>query len=55
MTEPVVRVGIIGAGNVGGALVRLLADQSRASALLDAASSRLELVGVAVRLDSGGG
>jgi len=49
MTEHVVRVGIIGAGNVGGALVRLLSDESRSSAMLDAARSRLQVVGVAVK------
>ena len=49
MNKPVVRVGIIGAGNVGGALVELLNDPERQEALLDAATGPIELVGVAVR------
>ena len=49
MSKPVVRVGIIGAGNVGGALVELLNDPDRREALLDAATGPIELVGVAVR------
>ena len=49
MSKPVVRVGIIGAGNVGGALVELLNDPDRQEALLDAATGPIELVGVAVR------
>jgi homoserine dehydrogenase len=48
MNTPVVRVGIIGAGNVGAALVGLLLDNSRVDALIDAAGSRIELVAVAV-------
>ena len=47
--KPVVRVGIIGAGFVGNALVQLLIDESRHAALLDAATGPIELVGVAVR------
>ncbi len=49
MSAPVLRVGVIGAGNVGAALVELLGDPSRRAALLDAATAELELVGVAVR------
>lgn len=49
MDSPVVRVGVVGAGFVGGALVELLTDPSRHEALLDAATAPLELVGVAVR------
>jgi homoserine dehydrogenase len=49
VNKPVVRVGIIGAGNVGGALVELLSDENRREALLDAATGPIELVGVAVR------
>ena len=49
MDRPVVRVGIIGAGNVGSALVAMLLDPSRHEALLDAATGPLEVVGVAVR------
>jgi len=44
-----VRVGVVGAGYVGGALVALLSDPSRHEALVDAATAPLELVGVAVR------
>jgi homoserine dehydrogenase len=49
VNKPVVRVGIIGAGNVGAALVELLNDPDRREALLDAATGPIELVGVAVR------
>ncbi len=49
MDRPVVRVGIIGAGHVGSALVAMLNDASRHEALLDAATGPLEVVGVAVR------
>ncbi len=42
-------MGIIGAGNVGGALVELLTDPERQPALTDAATGPIELVGVAVR------
>ncbi len=49
MDKPVIRVGIIGAGFVGSALVQLLTDSSRHAALLDAATGSIELVGVAVR------
>lgn len=48
MTTPVVRVGVIGAGFVGSALIELLGDASRSVALVDAATSALEIVGVAV-------
>lgn len=49
MERPVVRVGVIGAGNVGSALVQLLSDPARHHALFDAATAPIELVGVAVR------
>lgn len=49
MNTPKIRVGVIGAGNVGGAFVQLLSDESRAIALVDAAMATLEIVGVAVR------
>ena len=49
VNKPVVRVGIIGASNVGSALVELLYDESRREALLDAATGPIEIVGVAVR------
>jgi homoserine dehydrogenase len=49
MNLPVVRVGVIGAGFVGSALVQLLSDPSRSDALVDAATATLEVVGVAVR------
>jgi len=48
MTTPVVRVGVIGAGFVGSALIALLNDPSRTVALVDAATASLEIVGVAV-------
>lgn len=51
MNTPKIRVGVIGAGNVGLALLQLLDDDSRAVALLDAATSTIEVVGVAVRDD----
>ena len=49
MNRPVIRVGVIGAGFVGNALVRLLTDPSRHVALVDAATAPLEVVGVAVK------
>lgn len=49
MDKPVIRVGIIGAGFVGSALVSLLLDETRSAALIDAATAPIELVGVAVR------
>ena len=49
MDKPVIRVAVIGAGFVGGALVGLLGDPSRHVALVDAATAPIELVGVAVR------
>src|SRR6204780_4981004 len=49
MKGPVVRVGVIGGGFVGTALVELLSDPSRNEALVDAATANVELVGVAVR------
>jgi homoserine dehydrogenase len=49
VNKSVVRVGIIGAGNVGSALVAQLNDPTRRDALLDAATGPIELVGVAVR------
>ena len=49
MDSPVVRVGVVGAGFVGSALIELLTDSSRHDALVDAATAPLELVGVAVR------
>ncbi|MDE3107957.1 MAG: homoserine dehydrogenase [Acidobacteriota bacterium] len=49
METPVIRVGVIGAGFVGGALINLLQDPSRQIALVDAATGELELVGVVVR------
>src|ERR1700677_4467141 len=47
--ERPVRVGVIGSGFVGSALVQLLSDPSRQEALVDGATAPLELVGVAVR------
>lgn len=49
MDNPAVRVGVIGGGFVGAALVALLSDASRREALVDGATAPLELVGVAVR------
>jgi len=49
MSTPVIRVGVIGAGFVGSALIELLGDPTRTVALVDAATSELEVVGVAVR------
>ena len=49
MERSVVRVGVIGGGFVGAALVQLLTDPARHEALLDGATAPLELVGVAVR------
>jgi len=49
MNTPKIRVGVIGAGFVGSALVQLLGDESRHIALVDAATASLEVVGVAVR------
>ncbi len=49
MAIPSVRVGVIGAGNVGAALVGLLLDPARRVALEDAATASLELSAVAVR------
>jgi homoserine dehydrogenase len=49
MENPAVRVGVIGGGFVGAALVALLSDPSRREALVDGATAPLELVGVAVR------
>jgi homoserine dehydrogenase len=49
MESPVVRVGVIGGGFVGAALVQLLSDPSRSEALEDAATATVELVGVGVR------
>ena len=48
VNRPVIRVGIIGAGNVGSALIQLLSDPSRNEALLDAATGPFELVAVGV-------
>ncbi len=49
MTTPHVRLGVIGAGNVGRAFVQLLNDPSRQVALIDGATASLEVVAVAVR------
>lgn len=49
MKGPVVRVGVIGGGFVGTALIELLSDPARNEALVDAATANVELVGVAVR------
>lgn len=43
------RVGVVGAGNIGAALVGMLTDPARHHALVDGATAPLELVGVAVR------
>ena len=50
-TRPV-KVAIIGAGTVGAALVAMLRDTSRASALHEAVGDDIEIVGVAVRDES---
>jgi homoserine dehydrogenase len=50
--KPVIRVAVIGAGNVGSSFVALLNDSSRHEALLDAATGTIELVAVAVRDDT---
>ena len=44
----VVRIALLGCGNVGAALAELLCDPSRSDALAEQAGARLELVGVAV-------
>ena len=44
-----IRVGVIGAGFVGSALVELLTDTSRHVALVDAATAPIEVVAIAVR------
>jgi homoserine dehydrogenase len=49
MILPSVRIGVIGAGFVGSAFARAVLDESRSIALVDAATAKLELVGVAVR------
>jgi homoserine dehydrogenase len=49
MNTPHVRLGVIGAGFVGRAFVQLLNDDSRHVALVDGATSTLEVVAVAVR------
>ena len=49
MERVVVRVGVIGAGNVGSALVAMLLDESRFPALIEAVGAPLRLVAVAVR------
>ena len=43
------RVGVIGAGNVGSALVAMLLDESRFPALIEAVGAPLQLAGVVVR------
>jgi homoserine dehydrogenase len=47
--KSVIRVGVIGAGFVGRALIALLSDRERHVALVDAATAPIELVGVVVR------
>ena len=49
MNTPHVRLGVIGAGSVGSAFVRMLNDPSRQVALVDGATASLEIVAVAVR------
>ncbi|MDE3064331.1 MAG: homoserine dehydrogenase [Acidobacteriota bacterium] len=49
MGSRAVRVGVVGAGFVGSALVELLTDPSRHDQIVDAATAPVELVGVAVR------
>lgn len=49
MEKRPVKVAIIGAGNVGAALVAMLRDSSRAAALHEAVGDDIEIVGVAVR------
>ena len=49
MITPHVRLGVIGAGSVGSAFVRMLNDASRQVALVDGATASLEIVAVAVR------
>ena len=49
MNTPHVRLGVIGAGNVGRAFVEMLTDESRQIALLDGATAVLDLVAIAVR------
>ena len=49
MNTPHLRLGVIGAGNVGSAFVQMLNDPARQIALVDAATAALEVVGVAVR------
>lgn len=49
MDTPHVRLGIVGAGFVGRAVVQMLTDESRQVALVDGATAILEVVGVAVR------
>ena len=49
METPRVRLGVIGAGNVGRAFVQLLSDESRQVALVDGANAVVDIVGVAVR------
>jgi homoserine dehydrogenase len=48
MSTPVIRVGVIGAGFVGSALIQMLSDAARRVALIDAATAPIEVVGVAV-------
>ncbi len=49
MNTPKIRVGVIGAGFVGNALLQLMSDESRHVALVDAAMATIDVVGVAVR------